>query len=118
LASNDLKATARQILMGYRLRWRIEIFHKEVKMHLGFEDVATSCFKAVMAHVHWVYCTYILLNFNPPGVPENLSGIMDKQHRVKEIVESRKISRTRQLLTQFHGVEVLKHELQEALQDA
>lgn len=116
LACNDLKATARQILMGYRLRWRIEIFHKEVKMHLGFEDVATSCFKSVMAHVHWVYCAYILLNFNPPGVSENLSGVMDKQHRVKEIVESRKISRIRQLLTQFNGAEKLRYELREALQ--
>ncbi len=116
LACNDLKATARQILIGYRLRWRIEIFHKEVKMHLGFEDVAAKCFKSVMAHVHWVYCTYILLNLKPPGVSENDSGILDKQHRIEQIVESRKISQMRQVLTQFNGAEKLKHELQEALQ--
>jgi len=29
LASNDLKATPRQILMGYRMRWGIETFHKK-----------------------------------------------------------------------------------------
>jgi len=29
LACNDLKATPRQIVIGYRLRWAIEIFHKE-----------------------------------------------------------------------------------------
>jgi hypothetical protein len=30
LACNDLKATPRQIVIGYRLRWAIEIFHKEL----------------------------------------------------------------------------------------
>ncbi len=60
LACNDLRVKPRQILIGYRLRWQIEIFHKEVKMFLGFEDVATKWFVSVMAHVHWVYCAYIL----------------------------------------------------------
>ncbi len=44
LACSDLKASARQIIIGYRMRWGIEIFHKEVKMFLGFEDVATKYF--------------------------------------------------------------------------
>jgi len=35
LACNDVKATARQIVLGYRLRWAVELFHKDVKMHLG-----------------------------------------------------------------------------------
>jgi hypothetical protein len=48
------------------MRWRIEIFHKEVKMFLGFEDVATRTFESVKAHVHWVYCAYILLHSHPP----------------------------------------------------
>ena len=59
-ACNDLKVTARQIMLAYRLRWAVEIFHKNVKQHLGFEDVATSGFASVMSHVHWVYCAYIL----------------------------------------------------------
>ncbi|OQY14341.1 MAG: hypothetical protein B6I30_00770 [Desulfobacteraceae bacterium 4572_187] len=46
--------------MGYRLRWAIEIFHKHIKMFLGFEDVATKWFEAVESHVHWVYCAYIV----------------------------------------------------------
>ena len=54
LASNDLKATPRQILLGYRIRWEIEIFHKMIKIFLGFEDVATKSFKSVVSHVHWV----------------------------------------------------------------
>ena len=59
-ACNDGKATARQIVLGYRLRWAGELFHKDVKMHLGFEDVATSGFDSVQSHVHWVYCDTVV----------------------------------------------------------
>jgi len=31
LACNDLKAKARQVIIGYRIRWAIEIFHKQVE---------------------------------------------------------------------------------------
>ena len=59
-ACNDMRVSARQIIMGYRLRWAIELFHKDVKQRLGFEDVATSGFDSVMSHVHWciapTYC--------------------------------------------------------------
>jgi hypothetical protein len=68
LACNDLRATTRQIVMGYRLRWAVELFHKSVKQHLGFEDVATHGFDAVRSHVHWVYCAYILIHLSPPGL--------------------------------------------------
>src|SRR6266702_1209010 len=60
LACNDLRATARQIVTGYRMRWAVELFHKCVKQHLGFEEVATHGFDAVISHVHWVYCAYSL----------------------------------------------------------
>ena len=118
LACNDLKAKPRQILIGYRIRWAIEIFHKEVKMFLGFEDVATKTFEAVKAHVHWVYCAYILLNYNPPGVPENIKSLPDKQRRIKAIIDSKDNTRVIQLLTQINGVERFKNELRRVLQIA
>lgn len=117
LACNDLKATARQILVAYRIRWKIEIFHKEVKMFFGFEDVSVKYFVSVMEHVHWVYCAYILLHSHPPGVPEHIQSIADKQRRIKEIIDSREISREIQLLTQINGVQRCKDELRRALQD-
>jgi len=116
LASNDLEATGRQILMGYKIRWLIEIFHKEIKMHLGFEDVAARSFDGVKTHVHLVYCAYILLNLHPPGISEGERGVANKQRKIGEIVDSQKISRLRQLISQFGGVEKLKHELFEVLQ--
>jgi hypothetical protein len=116
LACNDLKATARQILLGYRIRWKIEIFHKEVKMFLGFEDVATKHFESVISHVHWVYCAYILLYSHPPGLPEHIKSMPDKQQRIKEIIDSKEIARELQMLTQIKGAERRKNELRKALQ--
>ena len=101
--------------MGYRLRWAIEIFHKHIKMFLGFEDVATKWFAAVESHVHWVYCAYILMNLCPiRGVDKN-GSIAQKQEVISHIVRLREKSRVRQLLTRFNGVDVYKNELQQAL---
>lgn len=115
LACNDFKAVPRQILMGYRLRWAIEIFHKHIKMFLGFEDVATKWFAAVESHVHWVYCAYILMNLCPiRGVDKN-GSIAQKQEMISHIARLREKSRVRQLLTRFNGIEIYKGELQQAL---
>ena len=116
LACNDLRVTGRQILIGYRMRWAIEIFHKTVKMHFGFEDVATKCFESVKAHVHWVYCAYILLHINPPKVFKYGKTAVEKKQKIREIVDSRQISRTRLKLTQFGGIEKYKDELRVALE--
>ena len=115
LACNDFKATPRQILMGYRLRWAIEIFHKHIKMFLGFEDVAVKWFAAVESHVHWIYCAYILMNLCPiRGVDKN-GSIAQKQELISRIVMLREKSRVRQLLTRFDGVDAYKSELRQAL---
>jgi len=118
LACNDLRVKPRQILIGYRLRWKIEIFHKEVKMFLGFEDVATTTFKSVTSYVHWVYCAYILLHSHPPGLPERTTSLAAKQRKIKEIIESKEDARVIQLLTQINGGQRYKNELQTALQHA
>lgn len=115
LACNDVKATARQIVMGYRLRWAIELFHKDVKMHLGFEDVATSWFDSVKSHVHWVYCAYILLRMSPPGVPPDVKAVGDKQRHIQNFLENKGKRHILQKLTQIGGVEHYKAELRQAL---
>jgi hypothetical protein len=115
LACNDLKATLRHIVIGYRMRWRIEIFPKEVKTYLGFEDVSAQWFVAVKAHVHWVYCAYILLYYQPHGSPQHAPPIAEKQAKIQHILYSKEISRVRSLLSQFGGVEKYKKELLAAL---
>ncbi len=52
-AGHARNATARQIVVGYRLRWAGELFHTAVKPHLGFEDGATRGCASVLSHVPW-----------------------------------------------------------------
>jgi len=118
LACNDMRVTARQILLGYRLRWTIELFHKTVKQHLGFEDVATSGFDSVMSHVHWVYCAYILLSMSPPGVSAGITSLGDVQRQLQQLLANQEKRRILQKLTQIGGVQRYQDELRRALADA
>jgi hypothetical protein len=118
LACNDMRVTARQIILGYRLRWAIELFHKTVKQHLGFEDVATSGFDSVMSHVHWVYCAYILLSMSPPGVVAGGKCLGDKQRQLQQHLANQEKRRVLQQLTQIGGVQRYTDALRQALADA
>ena len=117
-ACNDLRVTARQIILGYRLRWAIELFHKTVKQYLGFEDVATSGFDSVMSHVHWVYCAYILLSMSPPGGSAGAQSLGAKQRQLHQRFENQEKRRILQQLTQIGGVQRYTDELRQALADA
>ena len=116
-AGNDMRVTARQIILGYRLRWAIELFHKTVKQHLGFEDVSTSGFDSVISHVHWVYCAYILLSMSPPGVSAGAQSLGDKQRQLPQLLENQEKRRGLQQLTQIGGVQRYKDALRQALAD-
>ena len=99
------------------LQWRIEIFHKEIKMFLGFEDVSAKYFSSVMSHVHWVYCAYILLNWSPPGFDIDVKSMAQKQLLVNKIIENKALSAVNQLLTQAKGTQRFKAHIQKALKD-
>jgi hypothetical protein len=116
-ACNDVRVKARQIMIAYRLRWAVELFHKKVKQHLGFEDVATSGFESVMSHVHWVYCAYILFEMSPPGVSTQAKSISDKQRQLQTYLENKAKRRILQKLTQIGGVKRYKEELRQALDE-
>jgi Transposase DDE domain len=115
LACNDLRATPRQIVTGYRLRWAVELFHKSVKPHLGFEDVATHGFDAVISHVHWVYCAYILLHMSLPGLSPGVQSIGDKQRALQQRLADKEKRHILQKLTQIGGVQRYTDELRQAL---
>lgn len=117
-ACNDVRATARQIVVGYRRRWAVELFHKDIKQHLGFEDVATSGFDSVQSHVHWVYCADIFLRMSPPGVPPDVKAVGDTQRHLQTFLEHKEKRRILQKLSQIGGIERYKEELQQALADA
>jgi hypothetical protein len=115
LACNDLRATPRQIVTGYRLRWSVEVFHKCVKQNIGFEDVATHGFDAVVSHVHWVYCAYILLHMAPPGLSPGAQSIGEKQRALQQGLAAREKRQILQKLTQIGGVQRYTEELGQAL---
>ena len=115
LACKDLRATARQMVMGYRRRWAIELFHKSVKQHLGFEDVATQGFDAVISHVHWVYSAYILLHMSPPGLAPGVQSMGDKQRALQQGLADKENRHILQKLTQIGGVQRYQAELRQAL---
>jgi len=116
-ACHDVRATARQIVLGYRLRWAVELFHKDVKQHLGFEEVATSGFDSVMSHVHWVYGAYIVLHMSPPGLPPAVKSIGDKQRQIQQCLAHKEKRHILQQLSQIGGVQRYKDELRQALVD-
>jgi hypothetical protein len=95
----------------------MELFHKNIKQHLGFEDVATSGFDSVMAHVHWVYCAYILLQMSPPGISAEVRSLGGKQRQLQRFLETKEKRRVLQTLTQIGGVQRYKDELRQALAD-
>jgi hypothetical protein len=97
------------------MRWAVELFHKTVKQHLGFEDVATHGFEAVMSHVHWVYCAYILLHMAPPGLSPGAQSIGEKQRALQQGLAAREKRQILQKLTQIGGVQRYKDELRQAL---
>jgi hypothetical protein len=116
-ACNDMRVTARQIMLGYRIRWAVELFHKSVKQHLGFEEVSTSGFDSVISHVHWVYCAYILLHMSPPGVSSQPQSLGDKQRQLRTYLEGKEKRRLLQRLSQIGGVQKFKDEIRQALDD-
>jgi Transposase DDE domain len=117
LACNDVRVTARQIMLGYRLRWAVELFHKNIKQFLGFEDVSTSGFDAVQSHVYWVYCAYILLHMSPPGGAGEVKSLGDKQRQLQHYLDHKEKRAILQKLTQIGGVQRYKDELRQALAD-
>jgi len=114
-ACTNLTIKPGQILIAYRLRWSIELFHKSVKMHLGFGDVSAMTFDAVKAHVHWVYCAYILLQGGLPKMPSSVKSLPERQRYVMSILENKEKANLLQRLTQIGGVGKQKNELKRAL---
>jgi len=117
IACSNHKATPEQILRGYGIRRRIETFHKHVKMNLGFEDVAAKHFSSVESHVYLVYCAYILLHADPPGVPKDAKSLCEKQQYVEGVLENRKAASDLQRLTQIGGLERYRDELKSLPED-
>jgi hypothetical protein len=114
-AGNDLRATARQMVMGYRLRWAVELFPKSVKQHLGFDDVAIHGLDAVLSPGHWVSSAYILLHMSPPGLSPGGQSLGDKQRELQQGLADQEKRHILQQLTHIGGGQRDKAALRQAL---
>ena len=84
---------------GYNLKQRT--FHRDIKSYLGMEDAGVRKFNTLHAHVHWVYCSYILLHdFND----DDSVGIKMKQEILVSFIEVGKLKKIVQKTTQFNGL--------------
>jgi hypothetical protein len=63
LMTNDLRASAQQIVAWYGLRWQIELFFKELKSTLGFHQYRFRQFERVEGWDELIQVTYLYLEW-------------------------------------------------------
>ena len=106
LACSLKGASPAVISRTYKLRWRIEIFHKEVKSYLGFEDVAVMKFEAVEAHVYWVYTAYLLLF---ELCESEGKSVLARRHHVEGRIKNEEVGRLLKLNSRIDGRAAIKN---------
>ena len=75
-----------------------------VKSHLGMEDASSRKFNTIHAHVHWVYCAYILLS----DFSDDSLGIKEKQELLLAQIEISQLKKVIQKSTMIQGAEQVK----------
>jgi Transposase DDE domain len=63
LMTNDLRASAKQIVEWYSLRWQIELFFKELKSTLGFHQYRFRTFDRVEGWDELIQVTFLYLEW-------------------------------------------------------
>ena len=104
LACSVKGMSASSIFLAYKLRWKIEIFHKEVKSYLGFEEAGLKKFRSMEAHIYWVYFVYNLLFELFQG-----EGIMSRLRQVDESLEHERAGKILKLNARFDGKDAVRN---------
>jgi hypothetical protein len=114
-ACSNLTISTRSISLGYAIRWRIELFHRDSKQHLGMMDAGVHNFESLISHIHWVYCAYLLLK--KQIIKEQAKGfsILHRQQILTKKWESQRYKHIIQLTTRFDGVSAIKNHCYEVL---
>jgi hypothetical protein len=113
LACSNSKIAAGPITRVYRARWRIEIFHREVKSYLGFEDAGLERFDAIHSHVLWVYCVYLMLYELTDG-REN--GILARRRQVERALLDEELGQILSLNGRFDSTRAVRDHCLQARQ--
>jgi len=113
LACSRTKIEPGAITRAYRARWRVEIFHRDVKSYLGLEDAGLEKFDAVHAHVLWVYCVYLLLY---ELSDESCGGILARRRQVERSLRDEKIGEILSINARFDSVQAVRRHCLEVRQ--
>ena len=105
LACSLEKVSTTVIARTYKLRWKVEIFHKEVKSYLGLENAGLTRFEAIEAHLYWVYVTYLLL-FDLSD--KEGQTILSRCREVRAHLESEKIGYVLKLNSRMDRVDAIR----------
>lgn len=105
IATSNLEMSGRDIVKWYALRWRIEMWHREMKQNFGFIDCRSRRFCAIESHVNFSLTAYLL---------QKESG--HPQMRIEEYVRKSELATIRIELTKFGSVTRLKTRVDAALQ--
>jgi hypothetical protein len=100
----------------YKIRWSVELFHREVKSYLGFEDAGLVNFEAIHSHVLWVYLSYLLL----PQLTENLEtgGVLARKQYLQKLIKKEEMGQILKLNSRFDSKAAVKeycYQVQEGL---
>jgi hypothetical protein len=60
IASSDLEMSSREIVKWYSIRWRVEMWHREMKQNFGFIDCRSRRFIAIQSHINFCLTAYLL----------------------------------------------------------
>lgn len=107
------------IVRAYSKRWEIELFHRASKHQFGLLDAGVHNFDSLTAHIHWVYCAYLLMH---DLEIEGAETLLEKQRRLTKLASQRPWEeRLRRIIAakhQFGGMARQERLLVAALQEA
>lgn len=112
MACSRLNVTAKTIIMAYRERWLIELFHRDIKSYLGLEDAGVRKFNSLNAHVHWVYCAFNLLK----DMTTEQTGIKEGQMILEQKLKQKEAKKIMQMLTRVNGCDQVKIQCSSVIQ--
>lgn len=116
-ACSNVTISTRSISIGYSIRWRVELFHRDTKQQLGMTDAGVQSFDSLSAHIYWVYCAYLLLKQQAVEQKDNPSSIQHRQKILTKRWEKQRYRKIIQLSTRFDGVDAVKSHCNEVIAD-
>jgi len=113
LACSNIHIDTRAIVLGYRQRWWVELFHRATKFNFGLQDAGVKNFDSVISHVHWVYTAYLLFQVK---AHDEEAGIEELQRKLKAGHDSKYYREIIQLCTRYGEKESIKKHCYEAIE--